>query len=153
MCFRASASPSSPTSFVVIVVINSNASLLLQAGAAAAGTQQSPKGALYVVAKTIGIPASLSLRAIHVLSLVDAVACEDTRHSAPLLQYFGLDKSLIAVHEHNEREAAQGVLIRLGRGERLAYVSDAGTPAISDPRAALVAAGREAGYTVMAIPG
>jgi 16S rRNA (cytidine1402-2'-O)-methyltransferase len=134
-------------------VINSNASLLLQAAAAAAGTQQYPKGALYVVATPIGNLADLSLRAIHVLSLVDAVACEDTRHSAPLLQYFGLDKSLIAVHEHNEREAAQGVLTRLGRGERVAYVSDAGTPAISDPGAALVAAVQDAGYAVVPIPG
>jgi len=134
-------------------VTNSNASLLLQAAAAAAGGQQYPAGALYIVATPIGNLADLSLRAIHVLSLVDAVGCEDTRHSAPLLQYFGLDKPLLAVHEHNEREAAQGVVTRLSRGERVAYVSDAGTPAISDPGAALVAAVRDAGYTVVAIPG
>jgi len=125
----------------------------LQAAAAAAGGQQYPAGALYVVATPIGNLADLSLRAIHVLSLVDAVGCEDTRHSAPLLQYFGLDKPLLAVHEHNEREAAQAVVARLSRGERVAYVSDAGTPAISDPGAALVAAVRDAGYTVVPIPG
>lgn len=125
----------------------------MQAAAAAAGGQQYPAGALYVVATPIGNLADVSLRAIHVLSLADAVGCEDTRHSAPLLQYFGLDKPLLAVHEHNEREAAQGVLTRLSRGERVAYVSDAGTPAISDPGAVLVASVRNAGYLVVPIPG
>jgi 16S rRNA (cytidine1402-2'-O)-methyltransferase len=134
-------------------VTTSNASLLLQAAAAAAGAQQYPAGALYVVATPIGNLADLSLRAIHVLALVDAVACEDTRHSAPLLRHLGLDKPLIAVHEHNEREAAQGVLARLARGERVAFVSDAGTPAISDPGAALVAAVHAAGGVAVPIPG
>jgi 16S rRNA (cytidine1402-2'-O)-methyltransferase len=108
---------------------------------------------LYVVATPIGNLADLSLRAIHLLSLVDAVACEDTRHSAPLLRHLGLDKPLLAVHEHNEREAAQAVLARLARGERVAYVSDAGTPAISDPGAALVAAAQAAGYLTIPLPG
>lgn len=125
----------------------------MQAAAAAAGGQQYPAGCLYVVATPIGNLADLSLRAIHVLSLVDAVACEDTRHSAPLLRHLGLDKPLLAVHEHNEREAAQAVLSRLARGERVAYVSDAGTPAVSDPGAALVAAVREAGHPVVPVPG
>lgn len=131
----------------------SHASSLLQAAAAAAGAQQYPAGALYVVATPIGNLADLSLRAIHVLSLVDAVACEDTRHSAPLLRQLGLDKPLLAVHEHNEREAAQSVIVRLARGERVAYISDAGTPAVSDPGAALVAAVREAGHAAVPIPG
>jgi 16S rRNA (cytidine1402-2'-O)-methyltransferase len=131
----------------------SNASLWLQAAAAAAGGQQYPAGALYVVATPIGNLADLSLRAIHVLSLVDAVACEDTRHSAPLLRHLGLDKPMLAVHEHNEREAAVDVLARLARGERVAYVSDAGTPAISDPGAVLVAAVRAAGHVAVPIPG
>jgi len=134
-------------------VTTSNASLLLQAAAAAAGAQQYPAGTLYVVATPIGNLADLSLRAIHVLSLVDALACEDTRHSAPLLRHLGLDKPLLAVHEHNEREAAQAVLARLARGERVAYVSDAGTPAVSDPGAVLVAAVRTAGHAVVPIPG
>ena len=106
-----------------------------------------------MVATPIGNLADLSLRALHVLALVDAVACEDTRHSAPLLHHLGLDKPLVAVHQHNEREAAQAVLARLARGERVAYVSDAGTPAVSDPGVALVAAVRDAGHRVLPIPG
>jgi 16S rRNA (cytidine1402-2'-O)-methyltransferase len=106
-----------------------------------------------VVATPIGNLADLTLRALHVLAIVDAVACEDTRHSAALLRHFALVKPLIAVHEHNERSAAGGVLARLARGERVAYVSDAGTPAVSDPGAELVAAVRAAGYRVVPIPG
>jgi 16S rRNA (cytidine1402-2'-O)-methyltransferase len=125
-----------------------------QAAAAAAGAQHFPAGALYVVATPIGNLADITLRAIHVLALVDAVACEDTRHSAPLLNQLGISgKALIAVHQHNERDAAAGVLARLARGERVAYVSDAGTPAISDPGAALVAAVVAAGYRALPIPG
>ncbi len=126
---------------------------MLQAALAAAGTQQYPAGALYVVATPIGNLADMSLRAIYVLSLVDAVACEDTRHSAPLLRHLGIDKPLLAVHEHNEREAAGNVLARLARGERVAYISDAGTPAVSDPGAALVAAAQAAGYRCIPLPG
>ncbi len=125
-----------------------------QAAASAAGAQHYPAGALYVVATPIGNMADLTLRAIHVLGLVEAIACEDTRHSAPLLRQLGIEgKALLSVHEHNEREAAAGVLARLARGERVAYVSDAGTPAISDPGAALVAAAHAAGYRCVPIPG
>ena len=125
-----------------------------QAAASAAGMQTHPPGALYVVATPIGNLADLTLRAIHVLGLVDAIACEDTRHSAPLLRQLGIEgRPLLAVHEHNEREAATGVLLRLARGERVACISDAGTPAISDPGAVLVAAVRAAGYRVIPIPG
>jgi len=131
-----------------------DASLLRQAAQSAAGTQHFPTGALYVVATPIGNLADLSLRAIHVLGLVDAIACEDTRHTAPLLRQLGIsDKTLLAVHEHNEQEAAAGVLSRLARGERVAYVSDAGTPAISDPGAALVAAAHAAGWRCVPVPG
>lgn len=126
---------------------------MLQAAASAAGAQAYPRGALYVVATPIGNLADLTLRAIHVLSLVDAVACEDTRHSGPLLRHLGLDKPLIAAHQHNEQEAAIGIVRRLAAGERVACVSDAGTPAISDPGAALVAAVRAAGHPVVAVPG
>ncbi len=127
---------------------------MLQAAASAAGAQHYPAGALYVVATPIGNLADITLRAIHVLGLVDAVACEDTRHSGPLLRQLGIEsKALLAVHEHNEREAAAGVIARLARGERVAYVSDAGTPAISDPGAALVAAVQAAGYRAVPIPG
>lgn len=130
-----------------------DSSLLLKAAEAAAGAQQFPAGALYVVATPIGNLADITLRAIHVLSLVDAVACEDTRHSAQLMRHLGLDKPLLAVHEHNEREAAQAVLARLARGERVAYVSDAGTPAVSDPGAVLVAAAQAAGHRCVPLPG
>lgn len=127
--------------------------MLLQAAASVAGSQHFPTSALYVVATPIGNLADLTLRAIHVLSLVSAVACEDTRHSALLLQYLGLEKRLIAVHQHNERDASFSVLDCLSRGERIAYVSDAGTPAISDPGALLVAAVQAAGYRTLPIPG
>lgn len=105
------------------------------------------------MATPIGNLADLSLRAIQVLSLVDAVACEDTRHSGALLRHLGLDKPLLPLHEHNEREASAQVLERLARGERVAYLSDAGTPAVSDPGAALVAATRMAGHRCIPIPG
>ncbi len=126
---------------------------MLLAAASAAGHQQYPASALYVVATPIGNLADLTLRAIHVLSLVDAVACEDTRHTAPLLRHLGLDKPLMAVHQHNEQSSAGDVIARLIRGERVAYVSDAGTPAVSDPGAALVAAVSAAGHRVVAVPG
>jgi 16S rRNA (cytidine1402-2'-O)-methyltransferase len=129
------------------------ATLLLQAAAAAAGLQQYPAATLYVVATPIGNLADISLRAIHVLSLMDAVACEDTRHTAPLLRHLGLDKPLLAVHEHNEHSAADAVLARLAQGQRVAYVSDAGTPSLSDPGAALVAAAQAAGYRTLPLPG
>jgi 16S rRNA (cytidine1402-2'-O)-methyltransferase len=106
-----------------------------------------------VVATPIGNLADLTLRAVHVLGRADAVACEDTRVSAALLRHLGLDKPLLAVHEHNEAAAAQGVIERLSQGQRVAYVSDAGTPAVSDPGAVLVAAVRAAGHRVVPIPG
>ena len=127
--------------------------MLVQAAAAAAEGQQYPAPALYVVATPIGNLADLSFRALHVLALADTIACEDTRHSARLLEHFGLSRPLLAAHEHNERDAAGAVLARLARGERVAYVSDAGTPAVSDPGAALVDAVRDAGYRVLPIPG
>lgn len=130
-----------------------SAPLLLQAAALAAGHQRYPTASLYLVATPIGNLADLTLRAIHVLSLVDAVACEDTRHSAALLHHLGLDKPLLALHQHNEHAAAQTVLGRLGRGERVAYVSDAGTPAVSDPGAVLVAAVQAAGHATVPVPG
>jgi 16S rRNA (cytidine1402-2'-O)-methyltransferase len=127
--------------------------MLVQAAAEAAGGQQYPAPALYVVATPIGNLADMTLRALHVLALVDAIACEDTRHSAALLRHFDIAKPLLAVHEHNEREAAASVIARLARGERVACISDAGTPAISDPGAALVAMVRDAGFSVVPIPG
>ena len=128
-------------------------SLLRQAAAAATAGQQLPAGALYVVATPIGNLADITLRAVHVLGLVDAVACEDTRVSGGLLQRLGLHKPLLSLHEHNEERAAVQVVARLQAGERIAYVSDAGTPAVSDPGARLVAAVRAAGLRVLPLPG
>ena len=127
--------------------------MLQRAAAEAAGAQQYPAAALYVVATPIGNLADLSLRAIHVLGRVDAVACEDTRVSAALLRHLGLDKPLLTLHAHNEQQAAERVLQRLGDGQRVAYVSDAGTPAVSDPGAALVARVAAAGHRVLPLPG
>ena len=115
--------------------------------------QHYPEATLYVVATPIGNLADISLRALYVLQLVDAIACEDKRHTQPLLRQYGIEKPLLAVHQHNEAEAAGLVVERLQRGERVAYVSDAGTPAVSDPGARLVAAVRAAGLKVMPLPG
>jgi len=106
-----------------------------------------------VVATPIGNLADLTLRAIHVLGLVDAVACEDTRVGGSLLQHLALSKPLLALHQHNEQAATVQVLARLARGERVAYVSDAGTPAVSDPGALLVAAAQAAGHATVPLPG
>jgi 16S rRNA (cytidine1402-2'-O)-methyltransferase len=126
---------------------------LLRAAAEAAGAQHHPQPALYVVATPIGNLADLGLRAVHVLALADAVACEDTRTTGELLRHLGLDKPRIALHRHNEHAAAAKVVQRLTAGQRIAYVSDAGTPAISDPGAVLVAEVAAAGFRVLPIPG
>ena len=128
----------------------------LAAAHEAAGAQNHPASTLYVVATPIGNLADISLRALHVLARVDVVACEDTRHTQQLLRAYGLDRpgsQLLAVHQHNEAEAAHNVLERLGQGLRVAYVSDAGTPAISDPGARVVGAVRAAGLLVVPLPG
>ena len=122
----------------------------------AAAAQHYPEGALYVVATPIGNLADITLRALHVLQLADTVACEDTRHTQALLRAYGIDKSaaqLLAVHQHNEAEAAQAVVQRLQQGQRVAYVSDAGTPGVSDPGARLVAAVHAAGLRALPLPG
>lgn len=87
------------------------------------------------------------------LARADAVACEDTRVGAQLLRHLGLDKPLVALHAHNEQGASATVLARLAAGESVAYVSDAGTPAVSDPGAVLVAQAAAAGHRVIPIPG
>lgn len=117
-------------------------------------TQQSyPASCLYVVATPIGNIADISCRALHVLSIVDAIACEDTRNTAQLLKYLGITKPLIAAHQHNENDVAQKIMSRLQQGERIALVSDAGTPAVSDPGARIVNAAREAGFQISPVPG
>ena len=109
-----------------------------------------------MVATPIGNAADITLRALHVLQLADTLACEDTRHTQGLLRVYGIDKpgaQLLAVHQHNEAEAAQAVVARLQQGQRVAYVSDAGTPGVSDPGARLAAAVRAAGLRVVPLPG
>ena len=125
----------------------------LAAAQSAAGSQNYPPNTLYMLATPIGNLADISLRALHVLQLVDTVACEDTRHTQGMLGIYGLKKNLMALHEHNEREAAQSIITLLQAGGRIAYVSDAGTPAVSDPGARLAAAVQTAGLRVMPLPG
>ncbi len=125
----------------------------MRTAALAAGAQQYPAPALYLVATPIGNLADLTLRALHVLALADSVACEDTRTTGALLRHLGLDKPLLALHDHNEAQAAQRVLGLLAQGQRVAYASDAGTPAVSDPGAGLVAVVAQAGYRIVPLPG
>jgi 16S rRNA (cytidine1402-2'-O)-methyltransferase len=125
----------------------------LQLAAAVAAGQDFPRGCLYVVATPIGNLADIGLRALHALALADVIACEDTRTSGAFLRHFGLEKPLLALHEHNERSGAAQVCARLAAGERVAYISDAGTPAISDPGAVLVQVVAGAGHRVMPLPG
>lgn len=108
---------------------------------------------MYVVATPIGNLADITVRALKVLELVDAVACEDTRNTGQLLTRYGLEKTLFAAHQHNEREVAQKIVERLRAGERIALVSDAGTPAVSDPGARIVDAVIDAGLPVVPIAG
>jgi len=108
---------------------------------------------LYVVATPIGNLSDLSLRAIDVLRSVDVVAAEDTRVTRVLLDHIGARCETIAAHEHNELQAAQALVARIEAGQRVALVSDAGTPAISDPGARIVAAAHTAGLAVVPVPG
>jgi len=122
----------------------------------ASAAQAHPTACLYVLATPIGNLADMGLRALHLLALADALACEDTRHSQALLRSYGVSKpssAFLALHQHNETTAAEDVIVRLQSGQRVAYLSDAGTPAISDPGAKLVAAVQAAGFRVIPIPG
>lgn len=110
-------------------------------------------GVLYIVATPIGNLQDISERAKSILSQVDAIACEDTRHSRRLLDALGIDKPLIALHQHNEHGASEGLLNRLQKGEHLALVSDAGTPLISDPGQWLTRVALDAGIQVVPVPG
>lgn len=110
-------------------------------------------GTLHVVATPIGNLADLSPRALETLRAVDAICAEDTRHTRRLLAHFGIERPLLAVHEHNEEAIAETLVARLLAGESLALVSDAGTPLVSDPGFRLVRAAREAGVRVSPVPG
>lgn len=115
--------------------------------------QTYPASVLYMVATPIGNLADLSLRAIYILSLCDTLACEDTRQTQRLLKVLGLQKPMVSLHQHNEHQASEHLLQRLASGERVAYVTDAGTPGISDPGARLCLEVRAAGYRIIPIPG
>lgn len=116
-------------------------------------TQDWPTASLYVVATPIGNLADLSMRAWQTLLRCDVIAAEDTRVSRSLLDLWGINTPLIAAHQHNEAQAAQGIIARLELGERVGLISDAGAPAVSDPGARIVRCVREAGYRVIPIPG
>ncbi|MDH4869600.1 16S rRNA (cytidine(1402)-2'-O)-methyltransferase [Pseudomonas sp. BN515] len=110
-------------------------------------------GTLYVVATPIGNLDDITARALRVLREVALIAAEDTRHSARLLQHFGIETPLAACHEHNERDQGGRFLARLQAGEDVALISDAGTPLISDPGFHLVRQARAAGVAVVPVPG
>ncbi len=111
------------------------------------------RGTLYLVATPIGNLEDITRRAVRVLGEVELVACEDTRRTRALLEHFGLKTPTTSYHEHNERVRTEELVTRLRRGARLALVSDAGTPAVSDPGFRLVRACVEAGVEVVPVPG
>jgi 16S rRNA (cytidine1402-2'-O)-methyltransferase len=110
-------------------------------------------GCLWVVATPIGHRDDLSARAIETLRAVDVIAAEDTRHSRPLLVHHNIDTPMIALHDHNERDAVDAIVRRMAGGDSVALISDAGTPLISDPGFRLVRAARTAGIRCIPIPG
>ena len=110
-------------------------------------------GTLYLVGTPIGNLDDITLRAIATLKAVDAIACEDTRETAKLLNHLGIDKPTVSYHEHNRRAAGPRLIARIVEGESIALVSDAGMPGISDPGEELVAEAVAAGVTVVPIPG
>ena len=118
----------------------------------AADPAQAP-GTLFVVATPIGNLGDLAPRALETLRTVAAVCAEDTRRTRQLLSYFGVERPLLALHEHNEEAMASRLVTRLAAGESLALVSDAGTPLVSDPGYRLVRAARAAGFRVSPLPG
>lgn len=120
--------------------------------AALAGERPDPPG-LYVVATPIGNLADVTLRALRVLAQADVIACEDTRITRRLLERYGIRTRLVSYHEHNAEARRPELLGRLAAGERIAQVTDAGTPLVSDPGFRLVAAAISAGYSVFPVPG
>lgn len=118
------------------------------------GKTGKPKtGKLFIVATPIGNREDISQRALRILSTVDQVAAEDTRHSSALLRFYGIDGATISLHEHNEDKRVAGLVEHMLQGKTMALISDAGTPLISDPGYRLVCAAHEAGIQVIPIPG
>ncbi len=116
-------------------------------------TLSNAPGTLYIVATPIGNLEDMSIRAVSILKKVQRIAAEDTRHSRRLLQHYGIDTPMLALHEHNEQRAIDGVVNLLQQGRSVALISDAGTPLISDPGFPLVRACREQGIRVSPVPG
>jgi len=108
---------------------------------------------LYLVATPIGNLGDITYRAVETLRSVSVIACEDTRHTQQLLAHYEISGRLIATHAHNEEASAKGIIAMLAQGQTVAFVSDAGTPALSDPGSRLVEAVRNAGFPVVPIPG
>lgn len=113
----------------------------------------SKAGTLYVVATPIGNLEDMTPRAIRILSEVDLIAAEDTRHSGKLLKHFGIEAKTEALHEHNERSQVPRLIEILQAGKSIAFITDAGTPLVSDPGFHLVRSARQAGLTVIPVPG
>lgn len=112
-----------------------------------------PTGELFLVATPIGNLKDITLRALEVLQAVDVIACEDTRVSGGLLKHYGITSKMLPYHAHNEAETVEKLLAHFSRGARIALISDAGTPLLSDPGARLVRAAIGAGVRVTPIPG
>ncbi|HKD78721.1 MAG TPA: 16S rRNA (cytidine(1402)-2'-O)-methyltransferase [Candidatus Angelobacter sp.] len=115
--------------------------------------EQERKGTLYVVATPIGNLEDMSYRAVRVLKEADLIACEDTRHTAKLLQHYGIDKPTVSYHEHNEAARAEELVAKLEQGLSVAQVSDAGMPGISDPGYRVIKLAIERGAQVVPVPG
>lgn len=115
--------------------------------------EKSMSGKLYVVATPIGNLGDFSFRAVDVLKEVDLIAAEDTRHVRMLLSHYGIQKPLLSLHQHNEDHASQGLVDKMLAGQRIALVSDAGTPLLSDPGLPLVRLAKQQGVDVSPIPG
>src|SRR5690348_15410864 len=117
------------------------------------GSNGAPGPKLYLVASPIGNLEDITLRAIRVLKQVDLIACEDTRQTQKLLNHYGIETHTISYHEHNEASRAAELVQKLAAGTRIAVVSDAGTPGISDPGFRLVSLAIERGVPVVPVPG
>ena len=116
-------------------------------------TENPKNGTLFVVATPIGNLEDITFRAVRVLKEADLIACEDTRHTAKLLQHYGIDKPTLSYHEHNEAARAEELVAKLEQGLNVAQVSDAGMPGISDPGYRVIKAAIERGITVIPVPG
>ncbi|HEU4414027.1 MAG TPA: 16S rRNA (cytidine(1402)-2'-O)-methyltransferase, partial [Candidatus Angelobacter sp.] len=129
------------------------ASAILTAGIERKMAERNKPGTLFVVATPIGNLEDITYRAVRVLKEADLIACEDTRHTAKLLQHYAIDKPTISYHEHNEAARAEELVARLERGENIAQVSDAGMPGISDPGYRVIKLAIERSVPVIPIPG